>query len=159
MQVLAQDLNNNFSQNSTNEVISTSNGIDQSFLVIFDKIVIYINYFVLAFSVFYTIIALMDFFEYRIYNGGAKLNNEKKGIKAINLAINIWRRYLPVVIFYLFAHSLRNSVFGYFALSLALIVLILKFWRDLIEISELFNYFSWSKSFMSKLRKTLEIKK
>jgi hypothetical protein len=106
MNVHAQDLftNSSSSQNQTSSVQSQATTTDINDLNIstnlLDPFVSWLNAFVLAWSIFYSIYFLAHFFFYRIFTGTGELAAEKKGMKGMYRLLGIWWRYVICLIFY-----------------------------------------------------------
>jgi hypothetical protein len=57
-----------------------------------------LNYFLLAWSIYYTVILFMNFYYWRLYRNVDRLHHEAKGVKSIQDAWWIWFRYIHVLL-------------------------------------------------------------
>ena len=134
---------------STNS--TTSNlGID---FVNPEYIVASLNLFMLAWTIFYMIICLSQFFNQRVFNSGGELGGEKNGMRGIYKAFRISWSYLFTLPFFV-GFAFVNANYPDFALFLgALMILVyaLKIIFDMKSFLSIFDYFPWE----SKLAKTV----
>jgi hypothetical protein len=94
---------------ATTTVINTNNS--DNFLLIISNF----NYFILAWSIFYSIVLYMNFYYWRLYRTADRLHHEAKGVKSIQDAWWIWFRYIHVLLLLTFAVDYKNFailVFG-----------------------------------------------
>jgi hypothetical protein len=166
MQIFAQDLNTPTNQPSTSLNSTNSPGGDFSFSsfslgqsldlgVIIDSV----NYFVLATSILYSFVMVINFFEYRIYFGGGELSNEKNGVDSLVLAIQLWWRYIFCLVFYVLFGLFRESIFAIFLAFLVIFVYAAKLFIDLIAVLSILNYFEWSSDWSNVLKNLIKFKK
>ena len=126
IQALAQNLYQNESTTSSaissiatksNQITQASSNNSDLFLTIISNF----NYFVLAWSMFYSALLFMNFYYWRLYRTADRLHHEAKGVKAIQDAWWIWFRYIHVLLLLTLAVDYKNFgilVFGllfYFA--------------------------------------------
>lgn len=168
MIVFAQDLNapNTTNNNQESQVTNDSNFSDSffGFESLFsdlnlDTVINSLNYFTLGSSIIFTIIFLITFFDYRIFFGGGELTNEKNGVSSLVLAIQLWWRYILVLVFYVLYGFFRESAFGVFFGFLVVLVYLVKILVDIINVLSTLNYFDWSAEWSQNLKKVLKFKK
>ena len=75
-----------------------------------------LNYFVLAWSIFYSAILYMNFYYWRLYRTADRLHHEAKGVKAIQDAWWIWFRYIHVLLLLTMAVDYKNFALLIFGL-------------------------------------------
>lgn len=164
MNVYAQDLLNSSSssqsQSSSTQSQATSTdlnnlNINNSFL---DPFVSWLNAFVLAWSIFYSVYFLAHFFFYRIFFGTGEMAQEKKGVKGIVRLLGIWWRYIACLVFLVIYGLTKDSLVGLAFGVLAIFVMLAKLYIDLARIMDLFEYFVWSKNIAKTVKKWLNWK-
>lgn len=158
MNVYAQDLLTNSSSSQQNQSSSTQSqtttdidnlNINNSFL---DPFVTWLNAFVLAWSIFYSIYFLAHFFFYRIFTGTGELAAEKKGMKGMYRLLGIWWRYMICLVFLVIYGLTRDTLIGLAFGALAIFGMLGKLYVDIGRILDLFEYFSWSKNFAKTVK-------
>jgi hypothetical protein len=116
---LAQDLYTTTESSSSVAVVTktaVSNSQVQSNSDFFLTFISNLNYFVLAFSIFYSIILYMNFYYWRLYRTADRLHHEAKGVKAIQDAWWIWFRYIHVLLLLTMAVDYKNFALLIFGL-------------------------------------------
>jgi hypothetical protein len=67
-----------------------------------------INIFVLAFSIFYSVVLYMNFYYWRLYRNVDRLHHEAKGVKSIQDAWWIWFRYIHCLVLFTLISNYNN---------------------------------------------------
>jgi hypothetical protein len=115
-----------------------------SFQIDFVQIVTVFQISVLAWSIFYTFQALIEFFEYRIFMNDGSLKLEGFGMQGMHRALSIWWYYIPVMVIFLTYIILRETqiapVIGIFSILAGLI----KMYLDMKKIINSVGYFDWT---------------
>jgi len=106
-----------------------------------ESFIIQLNYFTLAWCIFYSVLFVADFFFCRMYHADGELPKEKLGVESIFRASYIWLTYLVCWVF-LVLYSFFPNIFG-------AITILVYFWkllsRDLPDIFDIIhNYVSFS---------------
>jgi hypothetical protein len=157
MQILVQNLVPESQVESTPEPQNELFLFDINYL--FEDFVYILNYFALAWSIFFTVVYLIDFFNARVFNSGAELAVEKIGIRGIKMALRLWYRYY-FALFCLVLFSLFRQSFLALPLSLLTIFAIFyKIWQDIIEMMDIIGYFKMASSIASAIQSSLSFKK
>jgi hypothetical protein len=166
MKVFTQDLNSPNNQTTTSFNPNNNTGGDFNFNgfnleqnLELGTIVDSVNYFVLATSILYSFIMVLNFFEYRIYFGGGELSNEKNGVNSLVLAVQLWWRYIFCLVFYVLFGLFRESIFAIFLAFLVIFVYAAKLFIDLIAVLSVLNYFEWSSNWSNMLKNLIKFKK
>jgi hypothetical protein len=71
----------------------------------FDSFLYILNVFTLAFTFFYSLVFMGDFFFYRVRNNGGEVEREQKGVSALYLALQLWWTYAFSLTVYLIYKS------------------------------------------------------
>jgi len=157
MQNYAQSLN--IPETEIQEV-QASSGLDVFDLnFIFEQFFYILNYFALAWSIFFTVVFLIDFFNSRIFNSGGELAVEKVGTRSIRMALNLWYRYYLVLFFLILFSLFRQNFLALPFLILGILSVFYKLWQDLLEILEIIGYFSIPSKIASSIQESLTFKK
>jgi hypothetical protein len=161
MQVFAQDdLNDDLSSSSSQIQNTNSDNFFAGFSFdtdLIDSIVKNVNLFVLAWSIFYTIVFLSHFFYHRLFYSKGKLLYEKRGMNAITRLLGFWWRYIFCLIFLVVYGFLRKTDFAFFVGILTIFIYIIKVYIDLGKMFDILTYHSWLKSFGESLKKVLRL--
>jgi hypothetical protein len=97
------------------------------FLFDFSTILSLLNTFALAWTIFYTILCVSQFFYYYVkYNDGS-VGNIKKGKKYLFNGFKLWYSYLLTLGFFVLYLGLKTTLFGPFIGILACLTYLLKF--------------------------------
>ncbi len=158
MQVIAQNLNNPAVQTNP-EPQNNFEIIGLTETEVLETVIDSLNFFSLGFTIVFTIPLLVDFFQNRIFFGGGELAAEKQGVRALTIAMYIWRTYFVVLFFYLIFSTFRFSSVGILFGIVVTLLVIAKLWIDLIWILDTLSYFDFVSSFASRLQNILKIKK
>ena len=154
--LLAQSLNQDV---QPVEVASNADNLNTNFSNIQDLAYIsisWVNAFTIAFTIFYCILYLIDFFENRMFfNSGGELGNEVYGVKSIKNAINIWLRYFPCLLLFTIFAVLRASPVGLIFALFALLGYAYKLYLDVYDLTFVLGYFGWSDKFGQAVRSIL----
>lgn len=112
-----------------------------------DEFLLKINFFFLAWAIFYTFIYLLDFWYYRLSNSG-ELANYNKGEEALSSAKKTWFYYLCwLVLFNLYL--LVPETWGLFSVIFLVVLLLLALVKflilDLAKATFFSNIYDWAK--------------
>lgn len=116
-----------------------------------------LNLFILGWTIFYNIFFLYHFFNHRIFFGYGEYSVEENGMKGIYSSIFIWWTYIVALTFFIAYGYFRNTSFGVVTAILYLFISLIKIYLDLGKILDLLNYFPWSKTMVSGLKKFLKM--
>jgi len=143
--------------NSINSVSTTNLGLD---FVDANIIVSSVNLFVLAWTIFYIILALVHFFNGRVFNSGGELASEKEGMRGIYRAIRYAWSYVFTLPFFLGFTFISNSLPSFVLLAGLFMILVygLKLIYDIKWIMDLFDYFPWADSIAKSIRSLTNFK-
>lgn len=149
--------NSSISTNSSlaNNIPGSSFGSFGSFN--FSEIALILNQFAIFWSIGLSFILVADFFFYYRLHGDGNIQREKTGIKSIRSAVFVWLRYLPAWLFFTAGLILPNLTS--FLEIVAILLFIIKFWGDLLAITNISDYFPWFNKITGILKKILTIYK
>jgi hypothetical protein len=117
-----------------------------------EVLIIFLNRFLLGWTIFYSIYFLLHFWWKRLDRAG-ELKNERDGVEGIKEAILIWLRYLAfLLIISIFSLSLNTS-FEIIFLPLVLLFGIYKIWADISGVLKFSSYFGWAGAITKNLQK------
>ena len=104
------------------QVANQSNGFD------FSSILSGINGFLLAWTIFYSFILVADFYFYRVKYNEGQVSREKRGVKSLTSAAQMWFGYLIYLVLFILQLSFRdqwyNVIFGILAVLYMFVKLI-----------------------------------
>jgi len=157
MEIFAQDLLQNSPEETTQNQNQTINfGVSESQLLYTTEFVANgLNFFSLAFSIFYGIILMITFFEYRMFNSRRKYLNEKIGSNAALLLLHVWQRYFLLLAVFTMYDLTRNSLTGVLLTVVLILVFLYKLLKDTKDIASCFVYFKWSKKIADNIKNYL----
>jgi len=127
----------------------------------FNPLLSNLNVFLLGWTIFYTFVLLIDFFEYRVLHVENAMVKERKGMKGIYRAMKVSRNYLFFWVVYLL-YGIFGSNSSAFQLPLGIAVIlafILKIIVDLKVILDLLEWQPFGKSISKALKKLLTLGK
>jgi hypothetical protein len=161
MQLIFNNLAQSLAIPETQEVLEPSQQNDSMLdLANFFEIIFYaLNYFSLAFSCFFTIIFLIDFFNNRVFNSGGELALEKPGVSSINSALRLWYRYYLVLTFLIFYSLFKQTFLGLILAFFGVLSVFYKLREDVLEILDIITYFSFVADITKEIKSILDFKK
>lgn len=71
-----------------------------------------INAFLLAWTIFYSLILVIDFYFYRVKYNDGMVSREKRGVKSLTSAAQIWFSYLLYLILFILQLLFKNQWYG-----------------------------------------------
>jgi hypothetical protein len=71
-----------------------------------------INAFLLAWTIFYSLVLVFDFFFYRVKFNDGQVSREKRGVVSLTNAYHLWLSYLGYLVLFIVYLSFRNDWFG-----------------------------------------------
>ncbi|MBC7471787.1 MAG: hypothetical protein H7196_00775 [candidate division SR1 bacterium] len=114
------------SQPTLSNTAASSQQIASQFSFDLSGILSGINAFLLAWTIFYSLILVIDFYFYRVkYNDGV-VNREKRGVKSLTSAAQIWFSYLLYLILFILQLSFRSQWYGTIFGVLAILYMFIK---------------------------------
>jgi len=161
MEIFAQDLLQNSPEETTQNQNQTINfGVSESQLLYTTEFVANgLNFFSLAFSIFYGIVMMINFFEYRIFYGGGEYTNEKVGVNPLLLLLHIWQRYFLLLAVFIAYDLTRTSMISILIALIMVGVFLYKLLKDIKGMADHFGYFQWSKKIADNIKNRLSFLK
>jgi purine-cytosine permease-like protein len=92
----------------------------------FSTILSTINTFLLAWTIFYAIVLVCDFFFYRVKFSDGEVSREKRGVKSLYGAFQLWVSYAFYLILFMAYLSTKNEWYGLVIGVFAVIYFIIK---------------------------------
>jgi amino acid transporter len=71
-----------------------------------------INAFLLAWTIFYSIVLVVDFFFYRIKYNEGQVNREKRGVLSLTNAYHLWLSYVGYLVLFMLYLGFKNELFA-----------------------------------------------
>lgn len=142
------DTSNNISVDSGSGIFSSIGSFFGDFFSNLDSMIVAVNYIFLAWSIFYTVILLIDFWYYRLRDTG-EYANYKKGEESLASAQKMWFWYLLWLVLMTVYAFIPVSIATFFAILLLLFALFKFLVLDLAKAPLFSKVYEWSKEKIS----------
>ncbi len=136
------------------EPVGTAN---PSSLALLDSILLNVNWFLILFSVLGSLILISNFYFYYRYESDKNKKREQKGEISIWMALNIWLRYIPVVLF-IGLYTITSGIVNYVVFTLFCVSCIVKIYFDILALLKNQDYFPWFSTLSTNISNLLKLK-
>jgi Na+/H+ antiporter NhaC len=142
---------------STTTNIEPAGTASPSSLALLDNILLNVNWFLILFSVLGSLILISNFYFYYRYESDKNKKREQKGEISIWLALNIWLRYIPVVLF-IGLYNFTSGIVNFIVFALFCISCVVKIYFDILGLLKNQDYFPWFSTLSTNISNLLKLR-